>query len=130
VHVILIQWEDDNRLGVSCELEDLSKVFRLGYGFETTTWFIPTERPLAAIMSKSLALVNESEKDGKLLIIYYAGHAEMNDSREQVWLRYVNLSFREWVKDLIVFPDAETSSVVQGVVMKDYWNGLQSNHFS
>jgi hypothetical protein len=126
VHAILIQWEDDKGLGVSCELEDLSKVFRLGYGFEATTWLIPTERSLAAIMSKALALVNEAETDGKLLIIYYGGHAAMNDARQQVWLRYANLSFRAWA--MRMFPDTDIFGAAQESTVKAYWNGLQSNH--
>jgi hypothetical protein len=87
----LIRWDDDNRLGVSCELEDLSKVFKHGYGFETTTWLIPTEDPLEDIMGKALTLTKEAAKEGKLLIVYYAGHAAMNDARQHVWYRYVIL---------------------------------------
>jgi hypothetical protein len=85
----LIRWKDDNRLGVSCELEDLCKVFEKGYGFKTTTWLIPTEDALEDIMGKALSLVKEAGKEGKLLIIYYAGHAAMNEDRQQVWFRYV-----------------------------------------
>ncbi|PVH74061.1 hypothetical protein DL98DRAFT_40687 [Cadophora sp. DSE1049] len=88
VEVALVRWEDDNRLGVSWELEDLSRKFHQSYGFKTTTWLIPTSQPLVDIMSKALALVGrEAESSGKLLIVYYAGHAAMNSSREQVWLR-------------------------------------------
>ncbi|KAH7336533.1 heterokaryon incompatibility protein-domain-containing protein [Rhexocercosporidium sp. MPI-PUGE-AT-0058] len=87
VEVAMIRWEDDNRLGVSCELEDLSGKFRRCYGFKTTTWLIPTAQPLVDIMSKAIELVREAESSGKLLILYYAGHAAMNSSREQVWLR-------------------------------------------
>jgi hypothetical protein len=89
VEVILIRWNDDNRFGVSCELEDLCKVFNQGYGFKTTIWLIPTEDPLQEVMGKVLSLVKEAEKDGRLLIVYYAGHAAMDEARQQVWFRYV-----------------------------------------
>ena len=88
VQVVLIRWNDDNRMGVSCELEDLCKIFKQGYGFETITWLIPTEDPLENIMGKALGLVKEAGKEGKLLVVYYAGHAAMNEARQQVWFRY------------------------------------------
>jgi hypothetical protein len=91
IHVVLIRWEDDARLGVSCELDDLSRTFEKDYGFETTTWLIPTENPLTDITGKALELVKEAGKEGKLLILYYGGHARMNSDRQQIWLRYVHL---------------------------------------
>jgi hypothetical protein len=57
VHVVLIRWEDDARFGVSCELEDLSKTFEKDYGFETTTWLIPTENSLNNITGQALELL-------------------------------------------------------------------------
>ncbi|TVY84121.1 hypothetical protein LSUE1_G001858 [Lachnellula suecica] len=53
----------------------------------TKPWLILTEAPLMDIMSKVLALVNDAGQEGKLLIVYYAGHAAMNDARQQIWLR-------------------------------------------
>ena len=88
IEVVLIRWQDDNRFGVSCELEDLVKVFNYGYWFKPTTWLIPTEDPLQDVMQKTLSLVKEAGKSGKLLIVYYAGHAAMNEARQQVWFRY------------------------------------------
>ncbi|KAH7409760.1 hypothetical protein BKA64DRAFT_665795 [Cadophora sp. MPI-SDFR-AT-0126] len=90
IQVVLIRWNDDNRLGVSCELEDLCKVFERGYGFQTTTWLIPAEDPLENVMGRALDLVKESGKEGKLVIVYYAGHAAMNEARQQVWYRTGN----------------------------------------
>lgn len=90
VEVVLMRWQGDDRLGVSCELEDLEKAFARSYGFKTTEWLIPTENPLVDIMTKVLALVNSPGLENKLLIIYYAGHAAMNEARQQVWLRYVS----------------------------------------
>ncbi|CZR69630.1 uncharacterized protein PAC_19530 [Phialocephala subalpina] len=96
--VVLIRWKDDNRLGVSCELEDLARVFVIGYGFKTTTWLIPTEDPLEDIMGRSLSLIKEAGKEGKLLVVYYAGHAAMNEDRQQVWFRtgQPKEGFLEW----------------------------------
>jgi hypothetical protein len=85
-----MRWQDDDRLGVSCELEDLEKVFARCYGFKTTEWLIPTSNPLMDIMAKVIALVNSPGFENKLLIIYYAGHAAMNEARQQIWLRYVS----------------------------------------
>ena len=91
VQVVLMRWEDDDNFGVSCELEDLDKVFRDDYGFETTTWLIPKELSLASIMAKAVALVSNAELESKLLIVYYGGHAAMTDDRQQMWYRYVSV---------------------------------------
>ncbi|KAH7417952.1 hypothetical protein BKA64DRAFT_653228 [Cadophora sp. MPI-SDFR-AT-0126] len=90
VQVVLIRWADDNHLGVWCEMEDLCRTFEHGYGFKTTTWLIPTENPLLEIMTKSIALVNEIGSEDNLVILYYGGHAAMNDARQQIWLRTGN----------------------------------------
>jgi hypothetical protein len=99
VEVVLMRWGDDNRLGVSCELEDLCKVFTKGFGFKSRIWLIPTEDPLPDIMGKTLTLVKEAGTEGKLLVVYYAGHAAMNEARQQVWFRYVfvDLSLMHWL---------------------------------
>jgi hypothetical protein len=87
VQVVLIRWDDDDRLGVSYELEDLCKVFERGYGFQTTTWLIPTENSLQNIMGKALRFTTTFGMEGNLVIVYYAGHGAMNDARQQVWFR-------------------------------------------
>ena len=106
VEVVLMRWDDDNRLGVWCELEDLAKMFSNGYGFKTRTWLIPTGDPLMNVMSKTLDLIKEAGQEGKLLVVYYAGHAAMNDSREQVWFRCVSSATRishTFVKLILTF---------------------------
>lgn len=65
-----------------------AKSLKQGYGFETTIWLIPTEDPLENIMGKALGLVNEAGTEGTLLVVYYAGHAAMNEARQHVWFRY------------------------------------------
>jgi hypothetical protein len=85
-----MRWESDDGLGVLCELDDLDKVFRLDYGFETRTWLIPTNNPLQKIMANTLALFDEPGMEDSLLIVYYGGHAAMSDDRQQMWYRYVH----------------------------------------
>jgi len=72
-------------MGVRYELNDLAQLFEKAYGFETETWLIPTLEPHFAMMTKALDTVQHFGKAHDLLIVYYAGHGLMNDSRQAVW---------------------------------------------
>jgi hypothetical protein len=72
-------------MGVEHELNDLAEVFQKAYGFQTETWLIPTLEPHFALMTKALEIVQRFGIENDLLIVYYAGHGLMNDSRQAVW---------------------------------------------
>ena len=72
-------------MGVQYELNDLARLFENSYGFKTETWLIPTLEPHFALMTKALDTVQQFGKADDLLIVYYAGHGLMNDSRQAVW---------------------------------------------
>jgi hypothetical protein len=78
-------------MGVEHELNDLAEVFRNAYGFQTETWLIPTLEPHFALMTKALETVQRFGKEDELLIVYYAGHGLMNDSRQAVWTWLVSV---------------------------------------
>ena len=74
-------------MNVSWELEDLEKVFRR-YGYETVRWLIPTRNAHLRLTSKVVEVVEaiEEKRDGTgLVIVYYAGHAFVNERRMSTW---------------------------------------------
>jgi hypothetical protein len=84
VQVLLLRWQHDT-MGVEYELDDLAKIFKNAYGFNTETWLIPTTQPHLALMGKAFKMVQDFGKKGNLLIVYYAGHGGMNSSRQPLW---------------------------------------------
>ncbi|KAH7377993.1 hypothetical protein BKA64DRAFT_714496 [Cadophora sp. MPI-SDFR-AT-0126] len=96
VQVLLLRWEEDE-LEVEWELNDLAKVFR-DYGFSTDPWLIPTQSPLRKMMAKALKFIDDHESPDTLLIVYYGGHAKINEARQSTWscTRNMNYSSFEW----------------------------------
>jgi predicted protein tyrosine phosphatase len=86
--VLLLRWEEDH-LNVAGEVEYLEKVFR-DYGFETEIWKIPTESPDRKILRKALDFVDDNEDEDTLLIVYYGGHATINQAQQSTWSWYVS----------------------------------------
>jgi hypothetical protein len=84
VHVLLLRWEEDS-IGVEYELNDLAKTFRSAYGFETETWLIPTFKPSRTLSRKASQFIDDFGNADNLLIVYYAGHGLIDDSRQAVW---------------------------------------------
>lgn len=81
--MLLLRWEDDE-MNVDWEVEDLEKVF-MKYGFGTERWLIPRKNPHLRLMSKAIELVELHNDQDDLVIIYYAGHALINNSRQATW---------------------------------------------
>lgn len=82
-------------MGVQYELDDLARVFREYYGFQTETWLIPVAESHMELMGKCFMMVQEFGKEGNLLILYYGGHGLMNPSRQPLWTWYVISGSRE-----------------------------------
>lgn len=69
------------------ELDDLEKVF-MKYGFNTERWLIPRKNAHLKLMSKAIDVVEHHEHDNAredLVIVYYAGHAFINNARQATW---------------------------------------------
>lgn len=81
--MLLLRWEEDE-LEVEWELHDLARTFG-SYGFHTDTWLIPTQSPLRKVMGKMLEFVDDFESEDTLLIVYYGGHAKINEARQSTW---------------------------------------------
>jgi len=84
VHAILLHWKCDD-LFVLPELEDLESCFREDYSFETETFPIPSDNAHLELMLRIGAMIKEHESTETLFIVYYGGHAKIDDSRQSTW---------------------------------------------
>lgn len=91
VSVLLLSWEnEDPRLPVSIEIEELDEVFRNIYGFKTEIWKIQDQNCHGKVNQKILdfAVMIEDPRD-HLFIVYYAGHSQLTKDRRLSWTRFV-----------------------------------------
>ncbi|KAK3295519.1 uncharacterized protein B0H64DRAFT_459852 [Chaetomium fimeti] len=84
VQALLLHWKSDD-LFVLPELEDLEKCFRDYYNFSTDIFSIPSENSHLELMLKIGDLVKQHESDETLFVVYYAGHARIDESRQSTW---------------------------------------------
>lgn len=84
VQVLLLHWKTDD-LFVLPELEDLATCFSGDYGFNTDIFAIPSENPHLDLMLRIGALIKEHESDDTLFVVYYGGHAKIDESRQSTW---------------------------------------------
>ncbi|CAK7209882.1 hypothetical protein SEUCBS140593_000643 [Sporothrix eucalyptigena] len=94
---LLVHWKSDD-LFVLPELEDLEKCFREDYGFETDTFPIPSENAHLELMMRIGALIKDHEATDTLFIVYYGGHARIDESRQSTWCatRNPNSPWLQW----------------------------------
>lgn len=84
VQALLLHWKCDD-LFVLPELEDLEQCLREDYSFNTETFPIPSDNPHLELMLKVGAMIKEHESSDTLFVIYYGGHARIDDSRQSTW---------------------------------------------
>ncbi|KAI5868087.1 hypothetical protein GGS23DRAFT_602013 [Durotheca rogersii] len=84
VHVLLLHWTCDD-LFVLRELNDLEGCLQVDYNFETETFPIPSDNAHLELMMKIGAMVKEHESSDTLFIVYYGGHARIDESRQSTW---------------------------------------------
>lgn len=84
VHAILLHWKCDD-LFVLPELEDLESCLREDYSFQTDTFPIPSDNAHLELMLRIGAMIKEHESTDTLFIVYYGGHAKIDDSRQSTW---------------------------------------------
>ncbi|KND92166.1 hypothetical protein TOPH_03229 [Tolypocladium ophioglossoides CBS 100239] len=84
VQALLLHWGSDD-LFVLPELEDLEKCLREEYAFGTDIFAIPSENSHLELMMRLGQLIKEHESQDTLFIIYYGGHARIDDSRQSTW---------------------------------------------
>ncbi len=79
-----MHWSTDD-LFVLPELEDLEKCLREDYSFETTIFAIPADNAHLELMMEVGKLIKEHESEDTLFMIYYGGHARIDESRQSRW---------------------------------------------
>ncbi|KAI0128440.1 homeobox domain-containing protein [Xylariales sp. AK1849] len=84
VQALLLHWKCDD-LFVLPELEDLEQCLREDYSFETDTFPIPSDNPHLDLMMRVGQMVKEHESSDTLFLIYYGGHARIDESRQSTW---------------------------------------------
>ncbi|KAI8959763.1 hypothetical protein F5Y11DRAFT_358957 [Daldinia sp. FL1419] len=84
VHVLLLHWTCDD-LFVLKELDDLEACLREEYNFQTETFPIPSDNAHLELMLKVGAMIKEHESSDTLFVVYYGGHARIDESRQSTW---------------------------------------------
>lgn len=84
VQALLLHWKSDD-LFVLPELEDLEQCLREDYSFDTDTFAIPSDNSHLELMMRVGSMIKEHESTDTLFIIYYGGHARIDDSRQSTW---------------------------------------------
>ncbi|KKA26762.1 hypothetical protein TD95_001703 [Thielaviopsis punctulata] len=84
VHALLLHWRSDD-LFVLPELEDLEKCLKHDYAFDTSIFPIPNENPHLDLMLRIGQLIKDHESPDTLFVVYYGGHARIDDSRQSRW---------------------------------------------
>ncbi|KAG6117217.1 hypothetical protein E4U13_001251 [Claviceps humidiphila] len=84
VQALLLHWHSDD-LFVLPELEDLEKCLRQDFAFGTDIFAIPSENSHLELMMRVAQLVKEHESQDTLFLIYYGGHARIDESRQSTW---------------------------------------------
>lgn len=90
VHVLLLCWEDeDPRLPVSIEVDELREVFENIYHYNVELWRIPNEGSHKNLNRKILDFVEVgNDSKDELKIVYYGGHGMLARNRQSCWARY------------------------------------------
>ncbi|KAL2137331.1 hypothetical protein VTI74DRAFT_3271 [Chaetomium olivicolor] len=84
VHALMLHWKSDD-LFVLPELEDLEKCLREHYNFGTDIFSIPSENSHLELMLKIGDMVKQHESDDTLFVVYYGGHARIDEARQSTW---------------------------------------------
>ncbi|KAG5917851.1 hypothetical protein E4U42_007091 [Claviceps africana] len=84
VQALLLHWSSDD-LFVLPELEDLEKCLRQDFAFGTDVFAIPSENSHLELMMRVGQLIKAHESQDTLFLIYYGGHARIDESRQSTW---------------------------------------------
>ncbi|KAG6007960.1 hypothetical protein E4U21_005321 [Claviceps maximensis] len=84
VQALLLHWGSDD-LFVLPELEDLEKCLREEFAFGTDIFAIPSENSHLELMMRVGQLIKAHESQDTLFLIYYGGHARIDESRQSTW---------------------------------------------
>ncbi|TDZ71768.1 hypothetical protein CTRI78_v001746 [Colletotrichum trifolii] len=84
VQALLLHWGSDD-LFVLPELEDLERCLREEYAYDTEIFPIPSENSHLELMMQVGKLIKDHEAQDTLFLVYYGGHARIDESRQSTW---------------------------------------------
>jgi hypothetical protein len=85
VHVLLLEWEEDD-LGVDQVVNELMSVFKNTFGFESVQSFkIPSRRSYKALDARLQGFTQQNSSEQNLLIVYYSGHGFLDLQNRMHW---------------------------------------------
>ncbi|KAK1637324.1 hypothetical protein BDP81DRAFT_318489 [Colletotrichum phormii] len=97
VQALLLHWGCDD-LFVLPELEDLERYLREDYAFDTEIFPIPSENSHLELMMQVGKLIKDHEAQDTLFLVYYGGHARIDESRQSTWCatRHPDSAWLQW----------------------------------
>ncbi|KAF9875525.1 tyrosine-protein phosphatase non-receptor type 6 [Colletotrichum karsti] len=97
VQALLLHWGSDD-LFVLPELEDLERCLREDYAFDTEIFPIPSENSHLELMMQVGKLIKDHEAQDTLFLVYYGGHARIDESRQSTWCatRHPDSPWLQW----------------------------------
>lgn len=102
VDVILLSWADeDPKLPVSLEIDQLAETFISYYGYGVEIWLIPAEDSHNKVQAKILQFLDGSDTS-HLKVVYYAGHGRLTNHVSQ-----------PLATNILVFPELCCIGVIQ-----------------
>ena len=89
--MLFLRWEDDVFIepgvnnGVQGEIDNLERVFKRDYGFQTSLYLIPSQNSQRCLQKRIYLLQEEHDRREELLVVYYGGHGVLNDMNQSIW---------------------------------------------
>ena len=88
VTALLLYWKE-NDINPEQEVDAVRELFEKDFGYTSITFQIPSRRAQQEINREISALVaNYSIKLDSLILIYYAGHGDVDNNGKSVWAAY------------------------------------------
>ena len=93
VTALLLYWKE-NDINPEQELDAVRELFEKDFGFTSLTFPIPPRRAQQELNREISAFVaHYSNQVDTLILIYYAGHGDMDDNGKSIWAAYVHLVY-------------------------------------
>lgn len=94
VTALLLYWKE-NDIDPEKEVDAIRKLFEQDFGFASLTFTIPPRRAQQELNREiSTFVANYSNQPDTLILVYYAGHGDVDDDGKSIWAAYVH--FEQW----------------------------------
>lgn len=90
VTALLLYWEE-NDVHPETEVDTIRELFERDFGFSSLTFLIPARRAQQELNREISAFVsNYSNNIDSLILVYYAGHGDVDNDGKSVWAACVH----------------------------------------